>query len=142
MSTKTCVAIATPDTETIDPEQMYSTAEVVIPDGQSLATLQRLVDGYVECFDLQHPKTGEVATMWFNDSGKMIGLEVNPMATAVALIGGWQGYEWNGPLQGQCVVTGFDPESGETLTLSPDWIELIAIILEKIPENTITVIEV
>lgn len=94
--------------------------------GETLAGLQGVVGGTVDCFDIAHPDTGSIATMWFHDEGKILGQTPNVIAMAVAIVGGWEGFNHGDFVAGNVALTGFDPESGETLALPPEWMEVIA----------------
>lgn len=96
--------------------------------GETLAALQGVVKGYVEAIDLTHPKTGSIATMWLNEDGKYTGHAPNDFATALATFGGWRGIMAGDYIVGTVALTGFDPESGETLTLPDEWHDLITFI--------------
>lgn len=89
-------------------------------DGSVLNYLQAEVGGYVEAVDVVHPHTGERATMWINDEGRINGLPRNPAAEVIADVCGQPGLAEAG-LHGPAVFTGYDPETGETLPLSDDW---------------------
>lgn len=94
--------------------------------GKTLEGLQMHVGGYVECFDVAHPQTGAIATLWFHDEGKVLGMPRNDYAMILAIVGGWQGVSAGDWIAGNVVMTGFDPESGETTPLPSEWMELIA----------------
>lgn len=101
-------------------------SRVDMPKNDTLAALQGHVGGYVECIDVSHPVTGAVATLWFNDSGKINGLARNPYAMVVAIAGGWTGPEYGDWIAGPVVVTGLDREEGETIALPDEWLEAVA----------------
>lgn len=96
-----------------------------LTEGDSLTGLQAAVGGYVECFDVAHPMTGAIATLWFNDAGKMNQYDRNDMAEVVATCGGWAGLSWGDWIAGPVIVTGFDPEEGDTIALPEEWATLI-----------------
>ena len=91
----------------------------------TLAGLQDAVGGLVECIDIRHPFTGDIATIWIHEEGKAMDLPRNDMAMIVAVAGGWEGLQWNDWIAGSVAVTGFDPESGETTALPDEWATLI-----------------
>ncbi|GAP61340.1 hypothetical protein AHiyo1_50330 [Arthrobacter sp. Hiyo1] len=91
----------------VDTEQPLRIVE--IPESESLAQLQALVEGYVECIDLQHG-----VTSWLNEEGKLTGLQYNPRSQRLYL-------EAYGPadiLVGPAVLTGGADDQGSTLGLS------------------------
>lgn len=94
--------------------------------GNALKGLQKAVGGYVDAIELRHPVTGEVATMWINDEGKMNGLPVNEYATVLAIVSGWPGPAYGDFVVGTVAITGHDPETGETTPMGEGWMELIA----------------
>lgn len=94
--------------------------------GGTLKGLQTAIGGLVDCFDIVHPRTGAIATVWFHDEGKINGLPVNHEAMAVAIVGGWRGPLFGDWIAGPVVLTGFDPTEGETIALPPEWMEVIA----------------
>lgn len=103
----------------------YETLDVDMTEGATLANMQAIVGGNVDCFDIAHPVTGSIATVWFHDDGKMIDLPRNYLAGFIAQAGGWQGPAWGDWIAGPVVVTGFDPKSGVTTTLPEEWGRLI-----------------
>lgn len=108
---------------------------VVMPvsakQGETLPMLQEAVGGYVDCFDIAHPETGDVATVWFHDEGKINGLSNNLMAEFIAVLGGWTGpSDFGDWIAGPVVLTGFDAESGETTSLPEAWAQLVANVID------------
>lgn len=99
-------------------------------EGETLPFLQESVGGTVECFDVEHPVTGAVATVWFHGEGKIIDLPRNKFAEIVSIVGGWMGPLWGEWIAGPVVMTGFDRESGETRTLPDEWGVTIAEVAE------------
>ena len=89
--------------------------------GETLPYLQAQVGGYVDAIEIVLPETGTVATLWIADEGKINGERRNVLAEMVAQHGGWRGREHGDWIAGPCVVTGHDPETGETVTLPDDW---------------------
>lgn len=105
-----------------------------VPEGHTLDALQQAVGGYVDCIDLHHPATGAIASMWFNDEGKINRLPRNVIADAIANVGGWGGLGWGDWIAGAVAFTGFDPETGETTTLPEEWAHLIDRLVTRIAE--------
>lgn len=95
-------------------------------EGKTLKGLQQAVGGYVDAIDVRHPVTGEAGTLWINDEGKMNGSPMNEYATILAVIGGWAGPAYGDYVAGTAVLTGYDPETGETVPMSDAWMEVIA----------------
>lgn len=119
------VEAAVIDTLTMGVTVIYRT-NIADEAGRTLAGLQQAVGGYVDCMDVKHPDTGSTATLWFHDEGKIIDLTPNPAAMALAFYGGWDGLMRGDWIAGPVVVTGFDAESGETMPLPSEWMEVIA----------------
>jgi hypothetical protein len=120
--------IATAVIETL-PTGVTAIYRTDLPGGDSitrLSKMQEIVGGYVETLDLQHPETGTIATMWMNEEGKMEGLPANEWANVVAIVGGWRGPVMGDVIVGTVFLTGFDPETGATLDLPDEWVELLA----------------
>lgn len=92
----------------------------------TLRGLQGIVGGVVDCFDVRHPQTGAIATVWFHDEGKILDQPQNARAMALAIVGGWKGHEYGDWIAGNVCLTGFDPDTGETLTLPDEWMELLS----------------
>lgn len=109
--------------------------EADMPGHATLRTMQEIVGGYVECIDVRHPVTGTVASIWFNDSGKIDGLPENPLATAIAGIGGWAGVEYGDTLRGNAVITGIDHTEGETVSIPEDWKILASMVATMLPDH-------
>lgn len=103
----------------------YDVDEYVVQREKSLAFLQGAVGGIVECIDVRHPTTGEVATLWIGEEAKMQGRERNRFAEEVAANGGWAGAEWGDWIAGAVVVTGIDFEEGETVSIPDNWVTLV-----------------
>ncbi|WP_394941161.1 DUF3846 domain-containing protein [Psychromicrobium sp. YIM B11713] len=91
----------------VDTEQPLRIVE--IPESKSLAQLQALVEGYVECIDLQLD-----ITSWLNEEGKITGLQYNPRAQRLYL----KTYGPTDILVGPAVLTGGTDDRGYTLGLS------------------------
>lgn len=120
--------IATAVIETL-PTGVTAIYRTDLPGGDSITRLtkmQEIVGGYVESLDLTHPGTGSIATMWMNEDGKGEGLPVNDWANVVAIVGGWAGAFAGDYIVGTVFLTGFDPETGATLDLPEEWVELLA----------------
>jgi hypothetical protein len=78
----------------------------------SLETLQKSVGGWVQAIESD---SGDI-TFWCNEEGKLTGLPVNPVATAM-----WTRYFGETDvIVGNVVFTGGCDEEGETTTLLPD----------------------
>lgn len=92
----------------------------------SLSALQSGVGGLVDCIDMTHPRTGNVATLWINDEGKLLDLEANVRATILAR--GFGVIDYRDYIAGPAVITGmtFDDE-GEYVTgdIPSEWASFI-----------------
>ena len=86
--------------------------EVLEPAGESLKTLQKGVDGYVEAVYLD-----DAFTMWLNDDGKGLRLPHNPRAQALWDRAFGAGTDFT---VGPVVLTGGVDEDGETLELDAE----------------------
>lgn len=93
--------------------------------GNTLRGLQNAVNGLVDCFDVKHPETGAQVTVWFNDEGKVNGMESNDFANTLAAIGGWPGLDYGDWIAGPVVFTGYEPSTGETTSVPREWVELV-----------------
>ena len=77
----------------------------------NLETLQEAVGGLIQAVDLR-----PTLTMWCNEEGKLTGLPINPVATAM-----WTRYFGETDvIVGDVVFTGGCDEEGETTALLPD----------------------
>ncbi|MDP9903148.1 DUF3846 domain-containing protein [Arthrobacter bambusae] len=91
----------------VDTEQPLRIVE--IPESESLAQLQALVEGYVKRIDLQHG-----VTSWLNEEGKLTGLQCNPRAQRLYI----ETYGLADIIVGPAVLTGGAYDQGSTLGLS------------------------
>ena len=101
------------------------------PDrSDTLTYLQGQVGGYVDAIEIVEPETGEVATLWIPDEGKITGQHRNFLAEMVATHGGWAGREHGDWIAGPCVVTGHNPETGDTIGIESAWQHTLALIID------------
>ena len=85
--------------------------------GKSYELLSKSVGGMIECISLTNV-IGQ-PDMWINEEGKIIGLEQNPMATAL-----WfDMYGASDVILGDIIITGGADEEGETLGLSDEQVD-------------------
>ena len=92
--------------------------QIELVDEINLGFLQQKVDGFIEAVDL----TPDVC-MWVNEEGKVYGLDANTKATNLA----WKGQSISmfDYIAGDVVITGFDPESGDSIGLACEQIDTI-----------------
>lgn len=101
------------------------TVEVTtLPDTGELDFLQATVGGYVEALQLGHPETGSPAVLWLGEEAKAQGHTQNVLADVFATYGGWQGRTWGDWIAGTVVLTGLDPDEGESIDLPDEWVAL------------------
>ena len=89
------------------------TREFVV--GQSYEVIRSAVDGYIEC-----AVVGEDIDLWLNEEGKLIGLEPNPIATALY----WDKYGIIDVIVGDVFLTANDGQ-GETIGLTDNQITFL-----------------
>ena len=82
----------------------------------TLSQLQRLVGGFIEAVQVD----GE-ATLWLNEDGKAESLPVNVRSHALVA----HLLQANDFIVGDCVLTGYDLEEGETVGLGQRWLTFI-----------------
>jgi hypothetical protein len=84
--------------------------------GDSYDMLSNAVEGYIEC-----ARITPTLDMWLNEEGKMNGLEVNEIATAIF----WSKYGFMSDIIVGNVVFAGNDNSGETIGLSEEDIEFL-----------------
>lgn len=82
-------------------------------EGSTLKQMQEAVGGWIE--HVQYRRDGMV-DIWINEEGKLRGLDINPIATALSSVFGYD------VLVGDALITRTD-ENGDTVPLTPADIE-------------------
>lgn len=84
-------------------------------EGITLKRMQEAVGGYIE--RVSHRNRASI-DIWVNEEGKMLGLEINPIATALSTVFGYD------VLVGDALIARTDSE-GATLPLTPADLEAL-----------------
>lgn len=95
-----------------------------------LSDLERLVGGYIECPEVEDNR----CSVFINESGKLIPLEMNPIGTMVwyALSPQMRGvYD----LWGTVVIAGGVDENGNPMSIPTDMRDIIVLSLEKLASS-------
>lgn len=88
--------------------ERHAMFRVTLPAVGNLSFLQRLVGGYIEAVNLRHPAFPSNATMYVNEEGLLLGLEGNPLASAIT----------HGYIVGPAVLLGPPDREGDDTTLA------------------------
>lgn len=108
---------------TVNAETM-ETSIIDLPREGALAQMQEAVGGYIECVSL------EGFDMWVNEEGKLMGLPVNEVGTAM-----WEtAYGPTDVIVGNVLFTGLPDDEGYSTELSADdalLIEAVAKVLRE-----------
>jgi antibiotic biosynthesis monooxygenase (ABM) superfamily enzyme len=108
---------------TINAETM-ETSIIDIPREGALRQMQEAVEGYIECVTL------DGFEMWVNEEGKLRGLPVNEVATAL-----WESvYGATDVIVGNVLITGMADDEGYCTPLSAESISLIQKITDVLRE--------
>lgn len=84
--------------------------------GKSYDLISNAVGGYIQCVTLRDK---DFCDMWINEEGKLTGLELNPIATAL-----WADmYDMTDMIVGDVIITGGTDDEGETLGLKDELVE-------------------
>jgi hypothetical protein len=108
----------------ITPENSVAVAEMPAGDTAEYNFISTAVDGWVECVELREELAG--ISLWVNEEGKMNNLDYNSLATIL-----WEtSYGFTDVIVGTAVVTGGTDETGATLPLTDDQVNIILALVQ------------